>query len=95
MTPLAYQLYNTRRLITGSQLDSIEDNDDSEDEYGDGYYDKIGTRGIMPSNHLRACYSCAATIVNGQFYGYWKEIVTHRLAGGNYLLCIFWKNAIF
>ncbi|CAO3619666.1 unnamed protein product [Mucor hiemalis] len=80
MTPLAYQLYNTRRLMTATELENIRDNEESEDEYGDGYYDRIDEEGILPSNHLRACYGCMVTIVNGQFYGYWQEIVNHRLA---------------
>ncbi|KAI9364172.1 hypothetical protein BD770DRAFT_439854 [Pilaira anomala] len=71
MTTIAQQLYNTRRLVY-----SIPEEDDEEED--DEYYDRIGEEGILPSNHLLACYSCAVTIVNGQFYGYWK----HELDNG-------------
>jgi hypothetical protein len=78
MTPLAQQLYNTRRLVNnGEPNNSIDDNDE------DGYYDRIGEDGILPSNHLRACYDCAVTIVNGQFYGFWKEALENGLSRGN------------
>lgn len=70
MTTIAQQLYNTRRLDY-SLPEEYEEDDDA-------YYDRIGEEGILPSNHLLACYSCAVTIVNGQFYGYWK----HELDNG-------------
>ncbi|GAA5817919.1 hypothetical protein MFLAVUS_011498 [Mucor flavus] len=73
MTPLALQLYNTRRISSGS------DNEDEEEEE-DTYYDRMGEEGILPSNHLLACYSCAVTIVNGQFYGYWRDALANDLA---------------
>lgn len=88
MTPLAHQLYNTRRLVNhhnnnngGNNRNSVI-NEEEEEEEDDGYYDRIGEEGILPSNHLRACYSCAVTIVNGQFYGYWRDILTNGSATG-------------
>jgi len=76
MTPLALQLYNTRRLVDENQNYS-----DEEEEYYN-YYDRIAEEGILPSNHLLACYSCAVTIVNGQFYGFWKDTLSNRLTRG-------------
>jgi hypothetical protein len=89
MTPLAQQLYNTRRLVNDNDGNSsflnnngdAEEEDDEEDD-DDGYYDRISEEGILPSNHLRACYSCAVTIVNGQFYGYWRDILANGLTRG-------------
>lgn len=71
--------------MTAAELENIQDNDESEDEYGDGYYDRIDQEGILPSNHLRACHSCLVTIVNGQFYGYWQDVLNHRLASGRFI----------
>lgn len=71
--------------MTPAELENIQDNEDSEDEYGEGYFDRIEEEGILPSNHLRACHSCLVTIVNGQFYGYWQEVVNHRLASGKFI----------
>lgn len=67
MTPLAHQIYNTRRLPNNDGTTEV----DEEDEY----YDHIQEEGVLPSHHLRACYSCLVTLVNGQFYGYWKRIL--------------------
>ena len=77
MTPMACQIYNTRRLLTSSELSNSANNDDSEDD--DGYYDRISIDGVLPSDHLRACYNCAGNIVNGQFYGFWQDIISHEL----------------
>ncbi|GAN02471.1 hypothetical protein MAM1_0022d01915 [Mucor ambiguus] len=74
MTPLGLQIYNTRRLpVYGSYGQS--DNDE------DAYYDRMGEEGVSPSKNLRACYSCAVTVVNGQFYGYWKGLKETGLMG--------------
>ncbi|KAI7899219.1 uncharacterized protein BX663DRAFT_521833 [Cokeromyces recurvatus] len=70
MTQLGLQVYNTRLLPGSEVLDECEDDSEEED-----YYDRIEQEGIKPSQHLRACYTCLATIVNGQFYGYWKHII--------------------
>lgn len=76
MTPLGLEVYNTRRLpVYGNDGQS----DDDEDE--DAYYDRIGEDGVLPSMNLRACYSCAVTVVNGQFYGYWKSLKEDGLIG--------------
>jgi hypothetical protein len=75
MTPLAHQIYNTRRLPNHDQTTEEEDEDEDED----GYYDHIREEGVLPSRHLRACYTCLVTLVNGQFYGYWKSILDHGL----------------
>lgn len=85
MTPLALQLYNTRRISSGS------DNEDEEEEE-DTYYDRMGEEGILPSNHLLACYSCAVTIVNGQFYGYWRDALANDLARGRIVLLFLLKQ---
>lgn len=77
--------------MTATELENIRDNEESEDEYGNGYYDRIDEEGILPSNHLRACYGCMVTIVNGQFYGYWQEIVNHRLASG---MCVSYVKTV-
>ncbi|KAI8636376.1 hypothetical protein BD408DRAFT_426254 [Parasitella parasitica] len=72
MTPLGLQIYNTRRLPTYTQNLNVENDEE------DTYYDRIQEEGILPSENLRACYSCVVTIVNGQFYGYWKNIIDRR-----------------
>lgn len=76
MTPLGLQIYNTRRLPSYGGNYTVE-SDEDEDEY----YDRIGEEGVLPSENLRACYSCAVTVVNGQFYGYWKNIIEDGLLG--------------
>ncbi|KAI8890535.1 hypothetical protein K501DRAFT_328505 [Backusella circina FSU 941] len=63
MVPMAEQLYNTRRIPT------------DEEEVEDMYYENMEEIGVMPSKHLRACYTCAVNIVNGQFYYYWSRLV--------------------
>ncbi|KAI9481719.1 MAG: hypothetical protein EXX96DRAFT_538882 [Benjaminiella poitrasii] len=80
MTPLGLQVYNTRRLPTSE--DSTDTSDDAED-----YYDRIEQEGIIPSHHLRACYTCLVTIVNGQFYGYWKHTLRAGLADSTREVC--------
>ncbi|KAL9539546.1 hypothetical protein MBANPS3_010200, partial [Mucor bainieri] len=77
MTSLGLQIYNTRRLPVYDNNDYNDDDDDAED----AYYDRIGEEGVLPSMHLRACYSCAVTVVNGQFYGYWKSLKEDGLIG--------------
>ncbi|KAL7309654.1 hypothetical protein PS15m_010511 [Mucor circinelloides] len=74
MTPLGLQIYNTRRL-------PVYDYNGQSDDDEDAYYDRIGEEGILPSKNLRACYSCAVTVVNGQFYGYWKSLKEDGLIG--------------
>lgn len=76
MTSLGLQIYNTRRLPSYGGNYTVE-SDEDEDEY----YDRIGEEGVLPSENLRACYSCAVTVVNGQFYGYWKNIIEDGLLG--------------
>jgi hypothetical protein len=78
MTPLAHQIYNTRRLPNHDQT-----SEDEEDEY----YDRIQEEGVLPSHHLRACYSCLVTLVNGQFFGYWKTILDNGLANCKMHIC--------
>jgi hypothetical protein len=67
MVPMAEQLYNTRRLPT--------------DDVEDLYYENMDEIGVMPSKHLRACYTCAVNIVNGQFYYYWSRLVGTGICG--------------
>lgn len=86
MTPLAQQLYNTRRLVGLGSPNTVIDDDD-EDEY----YDRIGEDGILPSNHLHACYGCAVTVINGQFYGFWKEAVENGLQRGTSNILYVWN----
>ncbi|KAF1801561.1 hypothetical protein FB192DRAFT_1373444 [Mucor lusitanicus] len=74
MTPLGLEIYNTRRL-------PVYDNNNHSDGDEDAYYDRIGEEGVLPSMNLRACYSCAVTVVNGQFYGYWKSLKEDGLIG--------------
>lgn len=87
MTPIAQELYNTRRISNTEETTVLLDNEDEEDE--DEYYDSIGRNGILPSNHLRACYECAVTIVNGQFYGFWKEALNNGLTRGKNIMSTF------
>ncbi|KAI8378759.1 hypothetical protein EDC96DRAFT_172759 [Choanephora cucurbitarum] len=73
MTSLGMEIYNTRRLPdyslqTGNQASESSDDDDD-------YYDRIEDEGTLPSHCLRACYTCTATIVNGQFYSYWRDAI--------------------
>ncbi|KAG2198981.1 hypothetical protein INT47_013165 [Mucor saturninus] len=75
LTPLAQQLYNTRRLVNFGNSSTVTDVDEEDDQY----YDRMGEDGILPSEHLHACYGCAVTVVNGQFYGFWKEVVENGL----------------
>jgi hypothetical protein len=37
---------------------------------------------VLPSQHLRACYSCLVNIVNGQMFGYWSENDAEFINGG-------------
>lgn len=81
MTPLGLQIYNTRRL-------PVYDYNGQSDDDEDAYYDRIGEEGILPSKNLRACYSCAVTVVNGQFYGYWKSLKEDGLIGREFYLIV-------
>lgn len=78
MTPLGLEIYNTRRL-------PVYDNNNHSDGDEDAYYDRIGEEGVLPSMNLRACYSCAVTVVNGQFYGYWKSLKEDGLIGREFM----------
>ncbi|CAO3656706.1 unnamed protein product [Mucor fragilis] len=80
MTPLGLEVYNTRRLPV---YDTSGQSDDDED----AYYDRIGEEGVLPSMNLRACYSCAVTVVNGQFYGHWKSLKEDGLIGREFFSC--------
>ncbi|KAI8081827.1 uncharacterized protein B0P05DRAFT_63101 [Gilbertella persicaria] len=70
MTPLGLQLYNTRRLLSEDNQSVLDD---------DEYYYRIQEEGILPSQHLRACYSCTVTVANGLFYTFWKGVVQNGL----------------
>ncbi|KAI8353334.1 hypothetical protein BD560DRAFT_438496 [Blakeslea trispora] len=75
MTSLGMEIYNTRRLPNYSLQTENTTQDDDEDDEQEDYYDRITEEGILPSHCLRACYTCTATIVNGQFYEYWKDVL--------------------
>lgn len=44
---------------------------------------------IRPSDQLRACYSCLPTLINGQFYQYWKRMIETNYSKCNKEQCPF------
>lgn len=91
MTATAHEVYNTRRvpkysdaLGVGASSNSDDGNEDDDEE---DYFDQITEKGVFPSQHLRACTYCLPAIVNGQFYGYWKNAIENGLTDETREIC--------
>lgn len=89
MTPAAHEVYNTHRLPKYHDSSNLRENDeeDGEDEDED-YFDQISEKGIVPSDHLRSCSRCLPSIVNGQFYGYWKNLIENDVVEDTKAPCV-------